>query len=384
MAGNNRWQLVSMRDGFADSLAEARDKLTALLSDTKSTAEQRAAQQNIVADLTDRLERANAEIEDFDKAAEAADKARHEQGIGKAELPENVRIMKGYAALIRATMHNTPIGADIKNALHDDTSTTGGASFLPKTVSTQIITEPPVKNPLRDHSEFTAIANLEIPRLSFTIEDDDFVEDGEVAKEMKAKGSTVVFGRHKAKIFCEISETILNGSDADLTSHVNNGLASGLAAKEKKVAFTASPKTGEEHMSFYDASVGIKIIESNTILNGIKQAMGDLNDDFLEHAEVCMRRSDYLDIVEALANGNASLYAAPPEAILGIPAFFCDKAVKPIVGNFTYSHFNYFPDVIYDKDKNVKTGMHEFVITAWYDHQIKLASAFRIVEVASV
>lgn len=384
MAGNNRWQLVSMRDGFADSLAEARDKLTALLSDTKSTAEQRAAQQNIVSDLTDRLERVNAEIEAFDKAAEAADKARHEQGIGTAELPKDVRIMKGYAALIRATMNNTPIGADIKNALLDDTSTTGGASFLPKTVSDQIITEPPVKNPLRDHSEFTAIANLEIPRLSFTIDDDDFVEDGEVAKEMKAKGSTVAFGRHKAKIFCEISETILNGSDADLTSHVNKGLASGLAAKEKKVALTVSPKTGEEHMSFYDDSVGIKTIQSNTILNGIKQAIGDLSDDFLEHAEVCMRRSDYLNIVEALANGNASLYAAPTEAILGIPAFFCDKAVKPIVGDFTYSHFNYFPDVIYDKDKNIKTGMHEFVITAWYDHQIKLASAFRIVEVTSV
>ena len=106
----NRWQLVSMRDGFADSLAEARDKLTALLSDTKSTAEQRTAQQNIVTDLTDRLERANAEIDAFDKAAEAADKARHEQGAGKVELPENVRITNAYASLIRATMNNTPIG----------------------------------------------------------------------------------------------------------------------------------------------------------------------------------------------------------------------------------------------------------------------------------
>ena len=57
---NNRWKLVSMRDGFADSLAEARDKLTALLSDTKSTMEQRTAQQNIVSDLTDRLESASA------------------------------------------------------------------------------------------------------------------------------------------------------------------------------------------------------------------------------------------------------------------------------------------------------------------------------------
>lgn len=380
----NRWQLVSMRDGFADSLAEARDMLTALLSDTKSTAEQRTAQQNIVTDLTDRLERANAEIDAFDKAAEAADKARHEQGAGKVELPENVRITNAYASLIRATMNNTPIGADVKNALLDDTSTTGGASFLPKTVSTQIITEPLVKNPLRDHGTYTNIANLEVPRLSFSIADDDFVEDGATAKEMKAKGATVAFGRNKAKIFCEISETILNGSDADLTSYVNSNLTAGLAAKEKKVAFAASPKTGEEHMSFYAEAVGIKKITSNTLFSGIRQAIGDLEDDFLERAAICMRRSDYLEIVDTLANGNASLYAAPPEAVLGIPAFFCDKAVKPIIGDFSYSHFNYFPDVIYDRDKDVKTGMNVFVITAWFDHQIKLASAFRIIEVTSV
>lgn len=380
----NRWQLVSMRDGFADSLAEARDKLTALLSDTKSTAEQRTAQQNIVTDLTDRLERANAEIDAFDKAAEAADKARHEHGTGKVELPENVRITNAYASLIRATMNNTPIGADVKNALLDDTSTTGGASFLPKTVSTQIITEPLVKNPLREHSAYTNIANLEVPRLSFSIADDDFVEDGATAKEMKAKGATVSFGRNKSKIFCEISETILNGSDADLTSYVNSNLTAGLAAKEKKVAFAATPKTGEEHMSFYAEAVGIKKITSNTLFSGIRQAIGDLEDDFLERAEICMRRSDYLEIVDTLANGNASLYAAPPEAVLGIPAFFCDKAVKPIIGDFSYSHFNYFPDVIYDRDKDVKTGMNVFVITAWFDHQIKLASAFRVIEVASV
>lgn len=380
----NRWQLVSMRDGFADSLAEARDKLTALLSDTKSTAEQRTAQQNIVTDLTDRLERANAEIDAFDKAAEAADKARHEQGAGKVELPENVRITNAYASLIRATMNNTPIGADIKNALLDDTSTTGGSSFLPKTVSTQIITEPLVKNPLREKSTLTSIPNLEVPRLSFSIADDDFIEDGATAKEMKAKGSTVAFGRHKAKIFCEISETVLLGADADLTSYVNRALASGIASKEKKVAFAATPKTGEEHMSFYADDVDIKVIKSNTMLSAIRQSIGDLEDEYLENAEICMRRNDYLEIVESLANGNASLYAAPPESILGLPVFFCDKAEKPIIGDFSYSHFNYAPEVQYDKDKDVKTGMNVFVITAWFDHQIKLASAFRIAEVTSV
>ncbi|MCM1577968.1 MAG: phage major capsid protein [Ruminococcus sp.] len=377
----NRWQLASMRDGFADSLEEARAKLTQMLGDSKSTAEQRAAQQNIVSDLADRLERAIAEIEAFDKAAEEADRERS-SSASAAELPENVRITNGYAQLIRATMNKMPIGADIKNALLDDTAATGGSSFLPKTVSDQLIVEPLVKNPLRDHSTYTSIMNLEVPRLDFSTDNDDFIEDGAVGKEIKTKGSTVAFGRNKFKVFSEISETILNGSNIDLTSYVTRGLTAGLAAKEKKVAFTQTPKTGEEHMSFYDESVGIKVMKSNTLFNAIRQCIADMDDDF--DVEVCMRKSDYLEIVDTLANGNASLYAAPPESILGVPVFFCNQAVKPIIGDFRYSHFNYGPDITYDRDKDVKTGMNVFVITAWFDHQIKLASAFRIAEVASV
>lgn len=244
-----------MRDGFKDSLEEAKDKLTALLGDSKSTMDQRDAQQNIVADLTDRLERAEAEIEAFDKAAEAADKAKRDKA---PVVPDNVsaeaKFTSAYAALIRATVNKQPISREIKTALAlKDNSETGGGNFLPKTVSSQIITEPTVTNPLRNHSTFTNITNLEIPKLEFSIGDDDFVKDGETAKELAATGDTVVFDRNKVKIFSEVSETILRGADADLAAYVNRGLTSGLAAKEKKVAFAASPKAGEEHMSFYAA-----------------------------------------------------------------------------------------------------------------------------------
>lgn len=37
--------------------------------------------------------------------------------------------------------------------------------------------------------------------------------------------------------------------------------------------------------------------------------------------------------------------------------------------------------MIYDRDKDVKTGIELFVLTAWVDHKIKLKSAFRIAEV---
>ena len=175
----NRWNLATMRDGFADSLNEAKAKLTALLGDPKSTTEQREAQQNIVTDLTDRLTRINAEIEEFDRAAEAADKAKH--AIVSPTASEEERRVQAFASLVRSTIRGERVSSEVRAALKDDTSETGGSSFLPKTVSTQIITEPLVRNPLRGHSTYTGISNLEIPRLTFSLDDDDFIKDGENA-----------------------------------------------------------------------------------------------------------------------------------------------------------------------------------------------------------
>ncbi|MGN1106452.1 MAG: phage major capsid protein [Huintestinicola sp.] len=377
----NRWQLASMRDGFADSLEAAKDKLTALLADTKSTKEQREEQQNVVSDLTDRLARANAEIEAFDREAEAQDKAKHPKTV--PEMSEEARFTKGYAALIRNTINKQPITNEIRAALKDDTSTTGGANFLPKNVSDQVIVAPAKKNPLREHCSITNIANLELPKLDFELADDDFVEDGATAKELEAKGSVVTFGRHKFKVSCKISETILNGSDADLTAYVNRALESGLAFKEKKCTFTTTPKSGEEHMSFYDSSVGISVIKASSMYAAITNAIADLEDEYAANASVCMRKADYMNMITVLANGSTTLYGRPPEEVLGVPVIFCDKATKPVVGDQTYLHINYFPDVIYDTDKDVDTGMHKFVLTGWLDIQIKMAAAFRIAEVSS-
>ena len=57
---------------------------------------------------------------------------------------------------------------------------------------------------------------------------------------------------------------------------------------------------------------------------------------------------------------------------------FCDLANIPVVGDFAYSHFNYDLDMLFERDKNVKTGMESFVLTAWIDHKIKMKSAFRL------
>ena len=94
-----------------------------------------------------------------------------------------------------------------------------------------------------------------------------------------------------------------------------------------------------------------------------------------------MKKSDYFDMIEALANGNTSLYQAQPETILGAPVIFCDLATKPVIGDFSYSQFNYDLDATYESDKNVKTGVTSFVLTAYLDHKILMKSAFRLAKV---
>ncbi|NUK30980.1 phage major capsid protein [Parageobacillus sp. VR-IP] len=313
-------------------------------------------------------------------ALEAEQKAKFEANNDLKSISDpKERTIKAKAELIRATMQGKSVSADVRAALGDRNST-GGEKFLPKTLSTEILTEPFVKNPLRELSTVTQITNLEIPKLDFSLDDDDFINDTETAKELEQTGDVVTFGRYKFKVFAGISETVLNGSDANLVSYVERALQSGVAAKEKKVAFATTPKAGEEHMSFYAS--GIKEVTGENLYKAIKNAIADLHEDYRENAKIVVRYQDYADIIETLANGNATLYTAQPEQILGKPVVFCDSAVYPIVGDFSYSHFNYDLAALYERDKDVKTGIEQFVVTAWFDHQIKLKSAFRIAKVA--
>jgi len=300
---------------------------------------------------------------------------------GDPQDPKAAKI-KAQAELIRATMKNRNLSPDVFAALGDHNNT-GGEKLLPTTLSNEVIVEPLVKNQLRGVSTFTQITNLEIPKLSFTLDDDDFIADTETAKELEVTGDTVVFDRHKFKVFAQLSETILNGSDIDLTRHVDNALASGVAAKERKVAFATTPKVGEESMSFYSTQNAIKQVDGADAYAAIKAAIADLHEDYRDNAKIVMSYGDYSAIIEKLNNGTANLHTAAPEQILGKPVIFSDAAVKPIVGDFSYSHFNYDLKVLFDRDKEVKTGMELFVITAWLDHKIKLKSAFRIANVVA-
>ncbi|MDV9712384.1 phage major capsid protein [Clostridioides difficile] len=379
----NRFQLQQMKEGIKEQLSTASEKLTAMYMDVKTTEEERKEQKAIVKDLEERFDGIKAEINKMDEEEAKKIAIKNKKfGDGKKDSVINAK-----AELIRNVMAGKEVTKEIKNVLGDGEALGGGNKILPTTMTNELLYEPMAKNPLRGISTMTNITNLEIPKMIFSLDDDDFLEsDSASAKELKANGANVSFGRNKFKVFCDITETVLKGTETNLVQVVDAGLQSGLAKKEKKVAFEASNPT---EASFYKKSTEsgnpflIKTIEGDTLFEAIINCLADLEDDYSENASIVMRKLDYFKIVKTLANGNSSLYTAQPEQILGAPVIYCDLATIPVVGDFRYSHFNYDLEMFYDRGKDVKTGIESFVLTAYLDHKIKMKSAFRLATVKS-
>ncbi len=383
----NRFQLQQMLDGVRASLTSANEKLTTMYADTTSKMEDRNTQALVVKDLEEREKGINAQIEQIDQEAQAKLEAQN-KNLG--DDPKD-KVLNAKAELIRATMIGKKPSQEIKAVLGAGDSLGNGDKILPTTMTNDLLYEPMAKNPLRGISTFTNITNLEVPKVTFSLDDDDFLDDdSETAKELAASAELIQFGRNKFKVFCDITETVLNGTATNLVQIVDAGLESGLAKKEKKVAFAATTPT---EMSFYYKSATnpnnaegdtttsdyvIKKVSGTNMYTAIINALADLEDDYAENARISMKKSDYFEMITTLANGNATLYTAQPEQILGAPVTFCDLATVPVIGDYAFSHYNYDLNMIYDRDKNVKTGVESFVLTAWIDHKIKMKSAFRL------
>lgn len=378
----NRYLIMQNLEGVQAQLKAAVEHVDNLFSSPSSTIVERTEAENKVADLKNRVEKYQNDLKELD--AEAAIKLESQSRNNKAkELSEKERIVKAKAELIRNAIAGRMQPKEVLNELGDGSSLGNGQKILPTTLMTELVVEPYAKNPLRGVSKFTNITNLEVPKIAFTLENDDFLAaDNETAKEMKASASIITFERKKFKVFADVTETVLRGTDTNLVAHVENALKSGMARKEKKIAF--ADVTNAADTSFYNKTSGnydIKTIQKESLYLAIKAALADLEDEYADNAKVVMKKSDYFDIIEALANGNASLYQAQPETILGAPVIFCDLATVPVIGDFSYSQFNYDLDATYESDKNIKTGVTSFVLTAYLDHKILMKSAFRLAKV---
>ncbi|GAA3608190.1 phage major capsid protein [Secundilactobacillus similis] len=331
--------------------------------------------------LSSRFDLLKNQIDSEEKASKK--KMQQKQNNAKPDDPK-VRQTSAMASLIRSTMANQSVSPDVLQALGDDNTTTGGQNILPINVSNQIIAEPFDDNPLRQDETISAITNLILPRVAYSIDDDGFVGDQQVSKEINTKGDQVSFGRFKTKLKAAVSETILNGTDTALVQYIQGALQAALALKEKKVAFATTPAAGEEHMSFYSTETNIKKVTGSSLFDAITQAAGDINDAFQSNIKVYMRRPDYLTMIKELSNSSATLFGKAPEEIIGYPVRFSEKAVTPVVGNFSYAQLNYEIDsTLYEQWKDYDKGINYFGLTAWFDHQVLLASAFRLATVVS-
>ena len=373
----NRVKIQQQLEGCRALLKEAVNKVDAAYADVTSTLEQRAALEATVKDLKNRVEKYENDLKELDD--EAAKNFELENSIRNARNSGDEKI-EAKAELIRATMKKEKVSQRVLNSLGEGSGNGNGENLLPTTLMTELVTEPFAVNPLRGVSTMTNITNLEIPKLAFTLDDDDFLtSNSQTAKEMKLSASKIKFERKDFRVYADITDAVLRGSNVNLVGYVENALRSGMAKKEKKLAFavgTSNPET-----SFYNktnSNYDITAITKESKYLAIKAALADLEDDYADKAKIVMRRSDYFDIIEALANGNATLYQAQPESVLGAPVIFCDLATIPVVGDFSYSHFNYDLDATYESDKNIRTGITSFVLTGYLDHKIKMKSAFRL------
>lgn len=375
----NRYLIMQNLEGVQAQLKAAVEHVDNLFASPSSTVAERTEAENKVADLKNRVIHYQNDLKELDQEA----MVRMQDQNKPENLSKEEKVIKAKADLIRNTIAGKVQPREVLNALGDGASLGNGQKILPTTLMTELVAEPYAKNPLRGVSKFTNITNLEVPKIAFTLENDDFLAaDNETAKEMKASASIITFERKKFKVFADVTETVLRGTDTNLVAHVENALRSGMARKEKKIAF--AEVTNAADTSFYNKTSGnydIKTIQKESLYLAIKTALADLEDEYADNAKIVMKKSDYFDIIEALANNNATLYQAQPENILGAPVIFCDLATVPVIGDFSYSQFNYDLDATYESDKNIKTGVTSFVLTAYLDHKILMKSAFRLAKV---
>ncbi|WP_414055197.1 phage major capsid protein [Macrococcus equi] len=371
-----------------EKLKAKQEELNKLVSDPTSKDEDILKVESEITSLEKRFNISKSQLDQMENEMKKKQDLDAQQGAGFSELSKEEQVIKAKAEFYRHALMPNEFSKPSEDAqrilLHaiPAGNETGGDKLLPTTVSKEIITEPFAKNPLRDIARMTNIKGLELPRLSYTLDNDDFILDTETAHEMQLKGDSVKFGQNKFKVYAAISDTVLHGSDLDLVNWVENALRSGLAAKERKDAFATSPKSGLEHMSFYEAGK-IKTVSGKDVFTGIMAALADLHEDYRENAKIVMRYADYQAMLLNLSNGTTSFFNTAPETIFGKEIVFSDSAVNPIVGDFNYFGINY-ENTTFDTDKDVKKGEYLFVLTAWYDQVRTLDAAFRIVNVATV
>ena len=319
--------------------------------------------------ITSSLEVLNAELE------------RREKELIKVPVEQDNPI-ENKGIMYRSILKGEPVPDDIKRSLFGTSSTpdTGGGNFIPTNLGEELNFEKLKNNPIRDICSISNIVGLELPRVSYTIDNIHFVKDGETAKEISLKGEKVKFGSFNFRITTEVSDSLLKGTNTNLVEYIEKALKDGLSAKEKHSIFKTTTEN-EKHMNIYSDRNNVKKIQGESLFKAIKKALSDLPDEYYHNATIVMKKNDYFDMMEELSNNNTNFYDKQSQSILGTNVVFCEEAEKPIVGDFNYLHINYDMDLTLEPERKAREGRNYFVLSGSFDIQYLLTSAFRIAEV---
>lgn len=380
---DNVFNLKHSADVLGENAKNENEKLVKMTMDTTLSLDQINKQEEVVATANKRFEIAKDAYEKADAKAKASLGDAKENSLNDPKM----KAINGYADTLRGVMKgNTVSEAEFKNATGANVNGTddanGGDNFLPITLGSEIISEPDTPNPLHDAATFSSLVNLRLPKADIDFGDAwAVVNDGAEANDAELKGDHIEFGRNLSKIRVGMTDTLLAGTSLALVQWAQQKLINGSSALELARAFADKPMAGEEHMSFYDPTNKIKVMNDGADLyEKITGALADLSDADADQASIFMTRTDFNKIVKLLSNSSATLFGAAPETIFGVPVHFTSRAVKPVIGNFSQYQGNYDPmGSMMEQYRDPKTGVTYVQYTLWYDAQIKRPSAFRII-----
>lgn len=388
----NLYQMRGAVQNLGEVAKADNEKYQEVLLNPKATSEEISEKQKIAADSKQRYEGMREQYNEAKKAEDEAAAADAEDPKKKkaTDTPAE-KDVNAFAERLRGVIKSGQ-SIDLNGfkqaagvSVNGEDGPVVGDNFLPITLSNEVISEPDMPNPLRGVISTSSMVNLRIPALDVEFGDAfKTIGEGSEANEAEVSGKQITFGRFESKVRIGFTDTLVAGTSLALLQYAQQKLANGASMLELARAFASTPVVGEEHMSLYDASNGIKHIAGDDLFTAILDALADLSDADVDQAAVFMKRADYNKIIKVLANGSATLYAAQPESVIGVPVYFTSYAVKPVVGNFAMYHQNYDPQgSLIEQYRKPETGVTYAQYTLWYDAAIKRPSAFRIVDVAA-
>lgn len=232
-------------------------------------------------------------------------------------------------------------------------------------------------NNIRPHIKLlNEASNIEVPAIA--IVGDEVVTGTDVT----LKGQSIRMSGVKDMLTAEVSETVMELSNLDISEAVNELLRIKLSNQELQYLLGAKTSPGGRDFNIFSASNSVEVVINPSIIDGIDAALEGMNKYYKLEAKVVMTRDQYRTMTKELAALNLGSLAANPERYLGIkeiiinddvPDILIGKLDSGIVGNLSVTDFAV--------KKNVDEGIYNIALSYLADYKI-IKEALRILKLA--